>query len=768
MQGTSLSKQERECKLYDEFDKFSHVKGETLYEYYLRFAQLINNMNIIQMTMQPVQVNTKFLNSLPLEWGKFVTDVKLARDLHTLNYDKLYAYLEQHEAHANEARLMRKRFLDPLALVANYHQPSSHLNNYHSQYTTAQFKEDKIRMLSVQDHKGMLQEKVLLVQAQAKGKELDEEQLSFLINPRVADGQVAQTITHNAAFQTDDLDAYDSDCDDLFSQSGSYGQSLKAQRIKSVLYDGNVLSKTHDVLYVVDEEETLILAEELNKLSKDFGKHFIPQQELSAEKMFWLQSSNKNSEEPKFDKGLHDEITEVQTVFNQMEAAVEQCSKKNEDFVVTSNKCLELEVELVKKNNVYIELSKRFSNLEQHCISLEVAMQLNKEFFKKDKSCDNQNNPEIQEYFKQNNLKAQLQAKDIVISKLKEIIHSLRDNANPAKVKHDIDEIETINIELEHTQIQEKVFAKAALKNELRKLKGKNVINSAVPKPLATTIAPGMEHADTLREIVESARALSPLDSNLDSACKYVKRIQEVLVYVKDTCPCLTKPSEKLVAVTPKNKDKKVRFTDLVTSSSNTQKQVDSHNKQDSNQPLLHSTGEQKVIEEPGKIRWWEIVWGRPSAAGKDHMIYHMMSLSKQDCDGIPKRPTMYLNLWSYKVVRHRYSNPMIQPEPEGSTQGYPLVSVEVLRKIYTLARNPVKEILLKLNLPDHRILKDGGEDGESRLCLVDDLKVFKITFSYSTQDKGTSSSLKSMITTSNHKLMIQVKDYELKSKDKA
>ncbi|GKA42516.1 retrovirus-related pol polyprotein from transposon TNT 1-94 [Tanacetum coccineum] len=32
-----------------------------------------------------------------------------------------------------------------------------------------------------------------------------------------------------------------------------------------------------------------------------------------------------------------------------------------------------------------------------------------------------------------------------------------------------------------------------------------------------------------------------------------------------------------------------------------------------------------------------------------------------------------------YKVVRHRYSNPIIQPEPEGSTQGYPLASVEVL-----------------------------------------------------------------------------------------
>ncbi|GJY41959.1 hypothetical protein Tco_0429229 [Tanacetum coccineum] len=49
------------------------------------------------------------------------------------------------------------------------------------------------------------------------------------------------------------------------------------------------------------------------------------------------------------------------------------------------------------------------------------------------------------------------------------------------------------------------------------------------------------------------------------------------------------------------------------------------------------------------------------------------------DCDGIPKRLTMYLNLWSYKVVRHRYSNLMIQPELKGSTQGYPLVSIEVL-----------------------------------------------------------------------------------------
>ncbi|GKA04175.1 hypothetical protein Tco_0676956 [Tanacetum coccineum] len=60
MQGTKLSLQEKECKLYDEFDKFSFVKGETLYQYYWRFAQLINNMNVINMSMRPVQVECKF------------------------------------------------------------------------------------------------------------------------------------------------------------------------------------------------------------------------------------------------------------------------------------------------------------------------------------------------------------------------------------------------------------------------------------------------------------------------------------------------------------------------------------------------------------------------------------------------------------------------------------------------------------------------------------------------------------------------------------
>nr|GEW17883.1 reverse transcriptase domain-containing protein [Tanacetum cinerariifolium] len=52
MQGTSLTKQERECKLYDEFDKFAYQKGETLRDFYLRFSLLLNDMNMYNMKLE--------------------------------------------------------------------------------------------------------------------------------------------------------------------------------------------------------------------------------------------------------------------------------------------------------------------------------------------------------------------------------------------------------------------------------------------------------------------------------------------------------------------------------------------------------------------------------------------------------------------------------------------------------------------------------------------------------------------------------------------
>ncbi|GJU34793.1 hypothetical protein Tco_1183147 [Tanacetum coccineum] len=57
------------------------------------------------------------------KWGRFVTVVKLNRGLRDSNYDQLYAYLKQHEAHANENKMLLDRFnqhtVNPLALMSN-------------------------------------------------------------------------------------------------------------------------------------------------------------------------------------------------------------------------------------------------------------------------------------------------------------------------------------------------------------------------------------------------------------------------------------------------------------------------------------------------------------------------------------------------------------------------------------------------------------------------------------------------------------------------
>ncbi|GJT30097.1 retrovirus-related pol polyprotein from transposon TNT 1-94 [Tanacetum coccineum] len=74
-----------------------------------------------------------------------------------------------------------------------------------------------------------------------------------------------------------------------------------------------------------------------------------------------------------------------------------------------------------------------------------------------------------------------------------------------------------------------------------------------------------IENTDIIRRLVERARKHNPSEPILNSACMFTKHVQELLVYVSKTFPSLTKPSEKLVAVTPLNKDKKVRFADPPT-----------------------------------------------------------------------------------------------------------------------------------------------------------------------------------------------------------
>ncbi|GJT00245.1 hypothetical protein Tco_0821414 [Tanacetum coccineum] len=92
-----MSKQERESMLYDEFDKFTYEPGESIHSYYLRYAKLITDLNIIPMSMSNMQINTKFVNHLQPKRNRFVIAAKQARDLHVVNFDQLYAFLKHNE-----------------------------------------------------------------------------------------------------------------------------------------------------------------------------------------------------------------------------------------------------------------------------------------------------------------------------------------------------------------------------------------------------------------------------------------------------------------------------------------------------------------------------------------------------------------------------------------------------------------------------------------------------------------------------------------------
>ncbi|GKA97264.1 hypothetical protein Tco_0825158 [Tanacetum coccineum] len=178
---------------------------------------------------------------------------------------------------------------------------------------------------------------------------------------------------------------------------------------------------------------------------------------------------------------------EVQTVFNQIEAVVQQYFVDKQCFEIHKKELflkmidsykkimsqdvmicvmnytavfddVHLEMQssesCVKCLNLDAEFSKSYSQLEKYCISLELTMQLNQEIFQKESFSNNQNALEILEYFENNDLKAQLQAKDTTICKLKEHIKSMKENDKEEKVKHEMDEIETINIEIEHSVIK--------------------------------------------------------------------------------------------------------------------------------------------------------------------------------------------------------------------------------------------------------------------------------------------------------------------------
>ncbi|GKE43774.1 hypothetical protein Tco_1471058 [Tanacetum coccineum] len=200
-----------------------------------------------------------------------------------------------------------------------------------------------------------------------------------------------------------------------------------------------------------------------------------------------------------------------------------------QDYIDEYSENLMLKAELVKKEHMvekdfFDEVILRCSRLENRGANLELKLQHQKESFLNNISFNNQNAPAILNFKKINEWQAKLDTKDVSIANLRKHIQSL-------KGKNVVEKVATPN--------NAKVITLEMFKLDLEPL-APRVLNNKDAH--IDYIKHSREHADTLRKIV-------------------------VLVYVKDACPCLTKPSEKLVAATPLNKNKKVRMKSSTSAS---------------------------------------------------------------------------------------------------------------------------------------------------------------------------------------------------------
>nr|GEU57816.1 hypothetical protein [Tanacetum cinerariifolium] len=508
------------------------------------------------LTKQERELTTKFLNTLPPEWSKFVTDVKLVRDLHTTNVDQLHAYLGQHEYHANEYASQAKSST-PLSIIypsndfqsSVYHKvynPSSSIPQVeyaplvHQQFDFSQPDTGLVVPVFQKGNLGSLFVTIVREKATCqssaqsqRGKEMGHETQS-----------TQYVVTNNAAYQADDLDAYDFDCNEINSAKISLMVNLSHYGFDNLAEDNKNVNE--------------ILTAELERY-KDQVR--ILKEQNNVDKA--SESCAKSLEIDNLKHTLSKHLKEKES----LEQKAQQLEPKLYDGSV-----------IQKTDAIVIRDSDETLMLEDESHS---------------KMLQKQKYPMMSE--------KKVNTKPVDYAALNQLLKDFETR------------FPTFDME-----VKERTTATAiteALKDTLSKLKGKVVINEAVPlhsinpellkidvAPLAPKLQNNrtahndylkhtQEETATLREIVKNERLLNPLNTSLDYVCKYTKRIQELIIILKQTYLCINDLGTKLMAVTPVNNNKKIRFTEHIPASGNTPIKTTSSTNVVSNTHVLSSTG---------------------------------------------------------------------------------------------------------------------------------------------------------------------------------
>nr|GEV49828.1 retrovirus-related Pol polyprotein from transposon TNT 1-94 [Tanacetum cinerariifolium] len=495
MQGTSLTKQERECKLYHEFDKFAYKKGESLRDFYLRFSLLLNDMNIYNMKLEQFQMNKKFLNTLPPEWGNIVTDVKLVRDLHTTNVDQLYAYLGQHEYHANEVRLIHEhnglvvpvfqKGDDPIdainhmmsfltaVVTSRYPLTNNQLRNSSNPRQQATINNGKVIVQPIQGRQTSLatgmsiqytsgpsgnnsgkQRAIVCYNCKGEGHMSKQctkpKRKGMRHDPGIAETQSTHyVITNNVAYQADDLDAYDSNCDEINSAKialmenlSHYGSDNLAESDTKITSDSNIISYSQYVnesqyatvqnlsfpahqddliLYVIEQLKTQVVnCTKINQDNKNVNGILTAELERYKDQVRLLKEGNN------VDKASDSCAQSLQ--IDNLKHTLSKHLKEKESLeqMAIEQHCVEKNTFQDKMKNVLKENKRLLEQaISTDIVNIVVNANVKLEIFQINNSFSQQSAPSFDKLFEINDLKAQSQEKDTIIMKVKERIKSL-------------------------------------------------------------------------------------------------------------------------------------------------------------------------------------------------------------------------------------------------------------------------------------------------------------------------------------------------------
>ncbi|GJR01602.1 hypothetical protein Tco_0524586 [Tanacetum coccineum] len=179
---------------------------------------------------------------------------------------------------------------------------------------------------------------------------------------------------------------------------------------------------------------------------------------------------------------------------------------------------------------------------------------------------------------------------------LKQTYKQFYESIKPARIRSNeqcddlINQVNLKSVEISdlNASLQEKGLEITALKDDLRKLKGKSLVDNVVtkhtidPEMLKIDVEPitpkllnkrtahsvyithTQEEAAVLRDLVDHVKANYPLDHSLESACRYTKLIQELITNTSKTCPSINnsgvKPSTSASESQPSGNTKKDRI----------------------------------------------------------------------------------------------------------------------------------------------------------------------------------------------------------------